>query len=97
MPTNSVTGTEHFYSFDHGDVHFCALFVPVRAQNPLYPNYYLGDGTAQYSWLTNDLATTTKPWKILFFHCPLNTCGPHRYDSDKGVFDVRRQQYLPVH
>src|SRR3989442_1322274 len=71
LPTNSVTGTEHFYSFDHGDVHFCALFVPVRAQDERFPDYYLGDGTAQYHWLTNDLAMTTKPWKILFFHIPV--------------------------
>ena len=94
LPTNSVTGTEHFYSFDHGDVHFCALFVPVRAQNPLYPNYYLGDGTAQYRWLTNDLATTTKPWKILFFHIPVNNCGLHRFESYNGVYDRLELQRL---
>src|SRR5437667_2783487 len=41
LPTNSVTGTEHFYSFDHGDVHFSGLFVPLRMQDPLFPNYYL--------------------------------------------------------
>jgi hypothetical protein len=87
LPTNSATGTEHFYSFDHGDVHFCALFVPQRAQDALYPNYYLDTGTAQYRWLTNDLATSAKPWKILFFHIPVNTSGPHRFDSNGGVYD----------
>ena len=94
LPTNSLTGTEHFYSFDHGDVHFSALFVPVRALDALFPNYYLGDDTLQFRWLTNDLARTSKPWKILFFHCPLNTCGPHRYDSDQGVFDRLELQRL---
>src|SRR6266542_2562534 len=94
LPTNSVTGTEHFYSFDHGDVHFSALFVPLRNQDALYPDYYLGDDTPQRRWLTNDLATTTKPWKILFFHCPLNTCGPHRFDSYNGVFDRLELQRL---
>ncbi|PYK98337.1 MAG: hypothetical protein DME19_12910 [Verrucomicrobia bacterium] len=94
LPTNSVTGTEHFYSFDHGDVHFCALFVPMRVQDALFPNYYLGDGTAQYRWLTNDLATTAKPWKILFFHIPLNTSGAHRFDSSDGVYDRLELQRL---
>lgn len=27
-------------------------------------------GSAEYNWLTNDLASTTKPWKILLFHEP---------------------------
>ena len=94
LPTNSVTGTEHFYSFDHGDVHFCALFVPQRAQNSLFPDYYLGDGTAQYRWLTNDLATTTKPWKILFFHIPVNNCGLHRFDWYNGAYDRLELQRL---
>src|SRR5439155_6749626 len=78
----------------HGDVHFCALFVPMRVQDALFPNYYLGDGTAQYRWLTNDLATTAKPWRILFFHVPLNTCGPHRFDSSGGVYDRLELQRL---
>jgi hypothetical protein len=94
LPTNSATGTEHFYSFDHGDVHFGALFVPQRSQDLLFTNYYLGDGTLQYQWLTNDLATTSKPWKILFFHSPLNTCGPHRFDSVSGLFDRLELQRL---
>jgi hypothetical protein len=98
LPTNSATGTDHFYSFDHGDVHFCALFVPQRAQDALYPYYYLDTGTAQYRWLTNDLATTTRPWKILFFHIPVNTCGPHRFDSYGGVYDRLEVQrvLLPI-
>src|SRR5438552_13090710 len=87
LPTNSFTGTEHFYSFVLGDVSVSGLFVPLRMQDPLFPNYYLGDDTLQYQWLTNDLATSTKPWKILFFHCPINTCGPHRYDSFGGLYD----------
>ena len=28
VPTNSVTGTKHFYSFDRGDAHFTCLYVP---------------------------------------------------------------------
>lgn len=82
LPTNSATGTEHFYSFDYGDVHFCSLFVPPRSQNASFTNYVLDAGTPQYQWLTNDLANSAKPWKILFFHAPLNTSGYHRLDTD---------------
>ena len=94
LPTNPVTGTEHFYSFDHGAVHFCGLFVPLRAQNSLFPAYYLGENTPQYRWLTNDLAAATRPWKVLFFHTPLNTSGPHRIDSAGGVLDRVELQRL---
>jgi len=94
LPTNSMTGTEHFYSFDHGDVHICGLFVPQRAQNLLFPAYYLGENSAQYRWLTNDLAASSKPWKVLFFHSPLNTSGPHRYDSDGFSYDRLELQRL---
>src|ERR1044071_4486376 len=94
LPTNTATGTEHFYSFDHGDVHFCGLFVPLRSQDAAFADYYLGDGTAQYRWLTNALATTLKPWKILFFHIPVNTSGPHRFDSSAGVYDRLELQRL---
>ncbi|MEO6035082.1 MAG: metallophosphoesterase family protein, partial [Verrucomicrobiota bacterium] len=74
LPTNSASGTEHFYSFDHGDVHFVSLFVPQLNWGGEPPNcgclpeLALTNGSAQYSWLVNDLAASTKPWKILFFH-----------------------------
>ncbi len=71
LPTNSVTGTEHFYSFDHGDVHFVSLF------NPWFAAYDFNPQTVQYAWLTNDLAQTTKPWKMLFFHAPMAHSGQH--------------------
>jgi hypothetical protein len=33
-------------------------------------------GSAQFSWLENDLATTTKPWKIILLHEPGWTAYP---------------------
>lgn len=75
LPTNSATGTEHFYSFDHGDVHFVALY------NPWYLMYEFTTNRLQYQWLTNDLATTLKPWKVLFFHHPLASSGAHALDD----------------
>ena len=62
LPTNAITGTEHFYSFDHGDVHFVALWADLQGGADYKP------GSPQYRWLEQDLAATTKPWKFLFFH-----------------------------
>ena len=81
LPTNSMTGTEHYYSFDHGDAHFVSLFIPTLTPFAQSPQYQLSEGSPQYRWLTNDLAHSSKPWKFLFFHSPVNTSGPHRFDD----------------
>jgi len=94
LPTNTVSGTEHYYSFDHGDAHFCSLFMPMRVQNGLFPSYAFDDDTPQYRWLTNDLAVSSKPWKLLFFHVPLNTSGPHRIDFAGTNYDRLELQRL---
>lgn len=84
LPTNSIplaqhqtnsTTPEHFYSFDHGDVHFVALYVPYLSQ------YNIQSGDLQYRWLAEDLAASDKPWKMLFLHHPLMTSAAHRFDD----------------
>jgi hypothetical protein len=82
LPTNSATGTKHFYSFDHGDVHFVALF------NPWFYAYIPNPESDQYRWLTNDLAATRKPWKLLFFHMPVANSGAHA-NADYNFSGVR--------
>jgi hypothetical protein len=49
-----------YWSFDYGPAH-----VAVVDQYTTYT-----PGSAQYTWLTNDLATTLKPWKLMLFHEP---------------------------
>jgi hypothetical protein len=84
LPTNSVTGTSHFYSFDHGDAHFVVLYMPFYIEIPALDAYRLYEGSDQYNWLTNDLASSTKPWKFLFLHHPLASSGSHRNDHYSG-------------
>jgi hypothetical protein len=98
LPTNNVFGSEHFYSFDHGDAHFVALYMPHFVPAPEMDAYKLEEGSAQYSWLTNDLASSTKPWKFLFLHHPLATSGSHREDRNNGtvLFDWQILQNLLV-
>lgn len=80
-PTNAVSGTGHFYSFDHGDAHFTCLFVPLLGTLAGTGPYALAPGSAQWQWLTNDLARSAKPWKLLFLHCPPFTSSLHRADD----------------
>lgn len=94
LPTNAITGTEHFYSLDHGDVHIAVLMVPYISQ------YQLTVGSDQYRWLTNDLATTSKPWKVLVYHVPMQTSSLHRLDdfnfNGRRDSEEIREVLLPV-
>jgi len=97
LPTNPVTGTEHFYSFDHGDAHFTVLFLPWLKNVAQLEPYQLTNGSPQYCWLTNDLATSAKPWKFLFMHMGLTDSGYHSLDDDNtnGIYDnVELQEWL---
>ncbi|MBL9129440.1 MAG: metallophosphoesterase family protein [Verrucomicrobiales bacterium] len=100
LPTNSTTRTEHYYSFDHGDAHFVSLFVPWFGVSQFGTISEDGARSGPYRWLTNDLATTTKPWKFVFFHQPIRTSGPHildDYDAN-GRQDVleSRESLMPA-
>jgi hypothetical protein len=84
LPTNSASGTEHYYSFDHGEAHFVCLFIPDLKFRPDLASFALTNGSTQYHWLTNDLAGTSKPWKILFFHSPISTSSFHAGEDDNA-------------
>ncbi len=77
LPHNGTSsGREQWYSFDWGNCHFVCLDV----------NCYPWDAIsilAQKSWLRSDLAGTSKPWRIVFFHQPPWAKGAH--DSDLTV------------
>ncbi|MBI5629804.1 MAG: metallophosphoesterase [Elusimicrobia bacterium] len=58
-----------YYSFDAGPAHFVALddnqAYDIEAAAPIDP------GSAQLSWLEEDLAASKALWKIVFLHVPL--------------------------
>jgi hypothetical protein len=64
-----LPNNERWYSFDYGDAHFIALEIDGYAR---YTR-----GSAQYTWLENDLANTDRLWKIVFFHYPPHSSGKH--------------------
>jgi hypothetical protein len=85
------SGTEHWYSFDLGMVHFICLdsMTASRATNG-----------AMATWLRSDLAVTTNRWIIAFWHHPPYSRGSH--DSDLGgvSYDASmgqmRTNFLPI-
>jgi hypothetical protein len=58
-------GNSGFFAFDYGP-----LFVAVVDQYVAYTA-----GSAQYAWLSNSLAATAKPFKIVVFHEPAYSAG----------------------
>jgi hypothetical protein len=56
-----------YWSFDYGPLHVVVL--------DQYVDYT--SGSAQYNWLVNDLATSTKEWKVIVLHSPGWSAGAH--------------------
>ncbi len=63
--------SDFYWSYDYGPVH-----VAVIDQYVTYT-----PGSAEYNWLVNDLASTTKPWKIVTFHEPGWSAGGGHADN----------------
>ncbi len=85
-----ASGTEAYYSFDHGNVHFVCLDSEGSSRSP---------GSAMLTWLENDLASTDREWIIAFWHHPPYTDGSHDSDdptdSSGRLFDMR-ENVLPI-
>jgi len=72
-----------YWSYDYGPVHFTVV--------DNYSN--LVSGSAQYNWVVNDLASTTKPWKILIYHEPAYSAGSDGDNSNVRVLEPLVTQY----
>ncbi|MDX1694152.1 MAG: metallophosphoesterase family protein [Ketobacteraceae bacterium] len=82
------SGTEAYYSFDYGNVHFICLDSEKasRAVNG-----------AMYTWLETDLQANTQDWTVVFFHQPPYSKGSH--DSDDILeYHIRdmRENFTPL-
>jgi hypothetical protein len=80
------SGTEHYYSFDHANIHFICLDSMTGGRST---------NSAMYLWLTNDLAKVTADWTIVYFHHPPYTKGSHDSDTEAEIIEMRRV-FLPV-
>ena len=80
------SGSEAYYSFDYGNVHFVCL------------NSFGSDrsvGAPMYTWLEADLAATDAEWLIAFWHHPPYSKGSHDSDTESTLIEMR-QNFLPL-
>lgn len=81
-----ASGTEKYYSFNYGNIHFVCLdsMTSDRSING-----------AMLTWLDQDLAQNTADWLIAFFHHPPYSKGSHNSDTEGQLIDMRANA-LPV-
>jgi PKD repeat protein len=88
LPTNSgapghPSGTELYYSFDHGQAHFVCLDSESTDTRP---------GRAMYQWAAADLDDARargKRWLIVFMHHPPYTRGTHDSTSESSLISIK--------
>ncbi|HXV76560.1 MAG TPA: metallophosphoesterase family protein, partial [Candidatus Polarisedimenticolaceae bacterium] len=81
-----ASGTEAYYSFDYGNVHFIVLDSFETSRTLLSP---------MRIWLEQDLAATTQDWIIAFWHHPPYSKGSHDSDTEYQQVDMR-QNFVPL-
>ncbi|MEJ2139438.1 MAG: DNRLRE domain-containing protein [Gammaproteobacteria bacterium] len=74
------SGTEAYYSFDYGNIHFVSL--------DSYGSDDDFDGPMM-TWLRNDLSATDKDWVIAFWHHPPYSKGSHDSDTSSTQTQMR--------
>ena len=85
-----ASGTEHYYSFNYGNIHFVCLDSMTQDRTASGP---------MAAWLEQDLAANTNEWLIAFWHHPPYTKGSHDSDDPFG-YDPElvemRETFLPI-
>jgi len=91
FPTNGesgglASGTEAYYSFDYGNIHFIVL------------DSYESDrsvGSAMFNWCLNDIQNTTGDWIVALWHHPPYSKGSHNSDTESYMVEMR-ENFLPM-
>lgn len=91
LPTNAEaggvrSGTEAYYSFDYGNIHFVVL-DSYETDRSSYGNMMV--------WLESDLQATNSDWIIAFWHHPPYTKGSHDSDWEQEHIEMR-ENALPI-
>ena len=87
-----ASGTEHYYSFNYGNIHFVCLDSMTASRNTIEVN---GSDGPMAAWLRTDLASTTATWIVCFFHHPPYTHGSHNSDTETELVQMR-SNFLPI-
>jgi acid phosphatase type 7 len=91
LPANAeaggmASGTERYYSFDYGNIHFICLDSMTSDRSATGP---------MATWLRADLASSTRQWTIAFWHHPPYSKGSHNSDTETNLVQMR-QNFLPI-
>ena len=81
-----ASGTEAYYSFNYGNIHFVCLDSTDSNRSP---------SGAMLTWLKSDLAANTQQWLIAFWHHPPYSKGSSDSDTDSTLAQMR-QYALPI-
>jgi tartrate-resistant acid phosphatase type 5 len=66
-----LPGNKRYYQFRRGPVEFFAIDSDTREPDGVQPD------SKQAQWLKDALATSSAPWKVVFFHHPPYSSGHH--------------------
>lgn len=92
LPTNAEcggvpSGTESYYSYNWGDMHFISLDSYGKESGSLR----MYDTTSpQVLWLKQDLAANDQTWTIVYWHHPPFTMGSHNSDTEAELVAIRQ-------
>ena len=81
-----ATGTERYYSWNHGRIHFISLDSMTASRAP---------NGAMAQWLEADLQANTLPWVVAFWHHPPYSKGSHNSDTEYELVQMR-EYILPI-
>nr|WP_295923382.1 metallophosphoesterase [uncultured Dyadobacter sp.] len=83
------SGTESFYSFDYGNIHFLALDSYGKEADATRLYDTLGK---QVQWIKQDLAVNAnKDWIVAYWHHPPYTKGSHDSDTETELVKIREK------
>jgi len=97
FPLNNLVDSErYYYSFDYGPVHFTVLdqYTLLDGVDGRTYSWEAENDAGQFAWLKQDLANTTKPWKIVMFHEPAWTAKDGFGEFKNN--EIMQQYYAPV-
>lgn len=81
-----ASGTEAYYSFDYGNIHFIVLESYETDRSV---------GGTMYNWALSDITNTTQEWIVAIWHHPPYTKGSHNSDTEIELVQMR-QNFLPM-
>lgn len=75
-----ASGSELYYSYDYGNMHFIILDSQVSSRTKT---------GAQYLWLQQDLQATRQDWIVAVWHHPPYSFSGHNSDTEGQMVDMR--------